>query len=317
VTTDTPEVVEQEPTAEEKAKEEQEAEAGFNAGFAKVSGLKPPTGNNPADNTAAAAEPEKSAAEKEAEAKAKTEADAKTALDAAAAEKAAYDALPKSLRDEIAALKTVPGQLNKLAGHLGGMKSQLDVLATAKAAAKAQGADAPTDKQVQAALADPKAWERLTEDFPEWAGPVKAEFTAIRKELAAKASPTVDLDGLRKEVTANVTQAVDEAEERAFLRLKHPTWKADVRTPEFKAWLASQPAETVSLAESKLADDAIKLLDGYAGHRQKAVEADAARQRKEKRLEQAVTPKGTAVPTQTSLSDEEAFNRGFKRARGR
>lgn len=315
MTTDSPEKVIEEPTAEQKALEEQEAEAGFNAGFAKVSGInKPPTGNKPADNTAAAAEPEKGDAEKEAQAKAQAEADAKAAAEAA--EKAAYDALPKALRDEIAVLKAIPGQINKLAGHLGGMKSQLDsVLTTARAAATAKGGQAPSDTQVQAAMSDPKAWERLKTDFPEWADPVEKELLALRKTVAGLAPQ--DFAGFKKEVTASVSEAVDEAEERAVVRLKHPTWKTEVKTPEFKAWFETQPEDMKALAGSRMADDAIRLLDGYAEHKQKAAKSAEAAQRKQARLEAAVTPKGTSQPVSTAISDEEAFNRGFKRARGR
>lgn len=311
MTEDQTTVVEQ--TDEQKV-EAQEAEDGFAAGFAKVAG-------EPADADAAATG--KPAADVEAQANA--EADAKAAeearvAEAKAADEAAYNALPQSLRAQLDKLNSLPGAVDKLAGHLGGLKRDLaTALATAKAAATEAGAETPTDKQVQAALSNPEAWKQLKEDFPDWAGPVEAEFTALRAEIA-KQKPAVDVDAIKKDVAGTVntlvSQGVDEAEERAFLRLKHPGWKQTVKTKEFTDWFKAQSAEIQALGDSKLADDAIKVFDSYTEHQKKVQDAAAARQRNQRRLESAVTPRGTSHPVSTGISDEEAFARGFKRARG-
>lgn len=229
----------QQPTAEETAKATQEAEAGFAAVFDGTA-----EGQSAAN---ASTTSEKSDADKQADAdaKAKTEADAKakTESDAKAASEAEWNALPKVVRERFDALDGLPGQMRTLAGHIGGLNSKLDTaLATAKAAATSKGADAPTDKQVQAALSNPEGWKKLKEDFPEWAGPVEAELTAMRGEIAKNKG--IDVEVLKKDLSGTfgktlddrVNQAEQRAEERAVLRIKHPDWKTVVNTPEFHAW---------------------------------------------------------------------------------
>lgn len=345
-----------EPTAAQLEQQQQEAEAGFAAGFKRIAG-EPPAEGEASGKTDAEREAEEKAS-REAEAKAKAEADAKAAAEAAAADKAAYDALPKTLRDQMATLSALPKTVQNLAGHIGGLSQATQRIETAlkagKAATAAAGAEAPSDKQVAQAMADPEAFKRLEEDFPEWAGPVKAEFAAIRAELAKKqgGGPAVDVDALRRDFAGAVDQATNEAEERAFIRLKHPDWRQTVKTPEFRAWsLQGGPsderyAEYKRVAEAdpakgeefvngfardypqwwadrgaaifgSTADDAIKLLDGFKEHRKSAVDAEAARQKRQARLERAVTPRGNTAPATTAINDEQAFERGFARGKGK
>ena len=346
-----------ENTAEQIEQEQRDAEAGFAAGYKKVAG-------EPAEVDKAEIEaPEKSDAEREAESiaaqaaadKAKTDADS-----AAAAEndKAAYDALPKALRDQMATLAALPGTVNKLAGHIGGLANATQRIETAlkagKTATTAAGTRAPSETQVAAALSNPAAWKKLEEDFPDWAIPVKAEFAAIRAELARQGKPPagVDVDALRRDFAGTVDQATEAAEERAFIRLKHPDWKQTVNTADFRVWTLqggpsverytqykeldkTNPAGAADVVNGfareypqwwadrgaalfgPTADDAIKLLDGFADHRKTAGDAEAGRLRREKRLTNAVTPRGSAVPPTTGISDEEAFAKGFKRARAK
>ena len=69
-----------------------------------------------------------------------------------------------------------------------------------------------------------------------------------------------------------------------------------------------------ALAVSSKPRDAIRLLDAFTAHSTAATEADAVRLRKQKRLDAATAPQGTGVTVQeTGITDEEAFNRGFKK----
>ena len=301
---------------------EEQAEAAFAAWYVKARG-EPAAKDKPDAETLAATE--KSAAELEVEAKAKAdaekaEADAKAAAEAKAVDEAAYNALPKALREKVEKLEALPGTIDKLAGHVGGFKRQLDTaLATAKAAATSKGSDTPTDKQVQVALADPEAWKRLKEDFPDWAGPVEAEFTALRTELAKQTKP--DLAGIKKEIVGAVQpmfQSVKaEARALALIDFKHPGWEETVNTTEFKSWVNTQAPEVKALVDSTKAPDAVKMLDLYAGHRTALAIAEAERLKKERRLAGAVTPKGTSQPITTGIDDQQAFERGYRRARGK
>ncbi len=298
----------------EQTAEEVEASEDLAAGFAKANKAKDPAGN--------AAEPqqqatEKSAAEMEAEKKAQADADAKAARERQAEQdRAEYEALPKVVRERLEKLDGITGAVNKLAGHVGGMKRQLDEsLATATAAAKAKGSDAPSNQQVQAALADPVAWGKLKEDFPEWAGPVEKELGAIRAELAQKATTTVDVAAIKAEAKKEALAEI----RRELVEDRHPEWEKTVVSNDFKSWMKSQPAEVRALGASDRPRDAITLLDKFNDHQktatERAAEAAAERERRERRLRRAAGPaSGTSGPSVRAggLSEEEAFARGHK-----
>lgn len=285
---------------EEVKQSQSEAEASFAAGFAKVSGEPPKETPDPLT-----AEP---AAEKKPEPIVSPEDEAK-----AAAERE-WEAVPKVVRDRLQQLESIPGQISKLAGHVGGFKSQLtEAMATAKAAAEKRGEEVPTERQAAQAMTDPEAWKDFERDWPEMAQAIGAKLAASQGAPA----PKVDLDGFRGQVSQDIQGAIDVAEERAYLRLKYPDWRDTVKTPDFAEWFKSQPQETQALGGSMAANDAITLLDAYAQAGKAKAAAEAEKQRNTKRLLGAVTPNGVASPPVAGISDEEAFNRGFKRAVGK
>lgn len=338
----------------ELTQEEKDAEAGFAAGFAKARGEEPPAEakvDEPTTGEPATAE-QKPAAEP-------------AKPDAAAVKAAAPDPwkdVPPVVRQELEALRALPIQIRNLAGHIGGLNSKLEsALATAKAAAteKAGAGAAPSEKQIQAAMANPDAWKKLKEDYPDWAEPLEQEFGRVRgeiAELAKKTAPAVDVSALKTEVTSGVNAALaagfDAAEERAFVRLKHPEWKTTVNTPEFKAWtLEGGPSveaysrmKTLEQTDQARADaivngwarqfpqwwadrgaaifderaeGAIKLLDGFKTYQEQAKTSAAKRQSNTTRLERSVPAQGTSgAPPSMGISDEQAFTRGFNRVRG-
>jgi hypothetical protein len=301
---------EQEPT-------EQEAEAQLAAGYARAKGEKQGATGDGSQAAAADADPqqtdeERKAAEAEAAKEAEAAAKAQAEADAKAAAEREWEGVPKVVRDRLAALERVPGQIDKLAGNLGGLQSKLDsALTTARATAQDKGGAAPSEGQVKAALADPKAWERLKEDFPEWAGPMEAELTALRAEIASVKSG--DPKELRESVKAEIrAELAAEAVEDA-----HPGWQERVKTQEFVSWLKDQPEDVRALTASDRPRDAIRLLDAYKTHSERAAADAEARRKKQERLAAAVTPKGSQEPPQTGIDDEAAFARGYKRARGK
>lgn len=331
--------------------EAKQAEADFVAGFAKGRGEKPQADQPDGETTDAAASTEK---------KGEQAAQTKGAAAAAAAPaKDPWEGVPAVVKERLEALNALPGQIRNLAGHLGGLNSKIDsALATAKAAAtdKAGAAAAPSDAQVKAAIANPEAWKKLKEDYPDWAEPLEAEFSGIRKEiaeLAKKPGQAVDVNALKSEVTRGVDAALaagfDAAEERAFVRLKHPDWKTTVNTEEFKAWTLeggpsleeygrmkaleqTDPVKADAMVNGwarqhpqwwadrgaaifdERADAAIQLLDGFKASREQTASAQQRRQRSESRLERSVPAKSTGgAPPSTGLSDEAHFERGANR----
>lgn len=296
----TTEVIEQ--TQEERDATEREAEARFAAGYAKAKGKAEPekgTKTEPAEDIAAA--PEKSDAERQAEAKAKQEADAKAAVEKA------WDGVPAVVREKLQSLDALTGTVSKLAGHIGGLTNATQRIETALKAGKEKastaGGDTPSDKEVKSALKDPEAWAKLKEDFPDWAGPVETELAALRGEIAAKEAPKIDQEAI-----------VSEAEERAFIRFKHPDWKATLKTKEFGDWWKAQPDDFRALGASEQAEDTIKVLDTYKAHSGQVAADAQKRQQQEKRLQRAVVPEGSGATHEAGISDQEAFERGYKRA---
>lgn len=309
-----------------KVQESKDAEAGFAEGFKKVRGTEEqPAPSEPALETQTEAAPPAAGAAPDKGAKPQQPASAAAPAAAAAPAKDEWEGVPKVVRDRLTALDALPGQMRNLAGHIGGLNSKLDTALTAAktAAEKAGGAAAaPTEKQVQAALSNPDAWKKLKEDYPDWAGPVEAELSAIRTELSKQPKPQqVDVAAVKKDVVDSVTPLISAAERRgrefAQVDIKHEGWEDTVKSPQFGGWLKTQPADVQGLAASDRGRDAVRLLDAYKANQAQIELAEQERLKKEKRLAGAVTPKGTNSPPQSGISDDAAFDRGFKRARGK
>lgn len=286
-------------TETEGQQTDEQAEASFAAGFARASGNEP-EGDATAGKPEAAPEDKPEAAHED-----------QPPVDE-------WEGVPQAVRNRLQALESIPSQISKLAGHVGGFKSQLgqleSAITAAKQAAERRGEDAPTKQQVQEAAANPEAWANFKQEFPEIAEAVHAKLAADIAASREDRAPPVDVDDLRSQVSRDINQSIDAAEERALVRLKHPGWKATVQSPEFSAWFSAQPDELRALGASDLADDAIRVLDAYEQHRTAQSDADAARLKQQQRLSAAVTPTGSPAPVRAGISDEEAFARGFKRA---
>lgn len=294
-----------------------QAEAALQAGFNKVRGEADGDGNGDAA-------PEKSdaqtQADPEAQAKAEAEAAAKAKADAEEAERAA-EAERRSQVVTRGELEKLVGQVQSIAGHVGGLKNATtrieQAIKAAKTATTEAGDSGPSNKQVQSAMRNPEAMNRLLEDFP--------EFKVLADELEALRSDgraPVDQEAVKKDVMGDVSTvlsgAVAEAEERAFLRLKHPDWKQIAKQGDFASWLGQQPDDIKQKADSKFADDAIVVFDAYRAHTKAVQQAQADQQRRQTRLQRAITPSGTGVAdVAVGIPDEEAFARGFKKVRGK
>lgn len=297
-----------------------EAEAALAAGFNKVASRKEgaakadPAGN---DSTPENTAPEKSDAEREAEEKARQEAEQQARVEAE------WSSLPPSVRKELEDLRGLRSQVNKIAGHIGGLTNATSrieqAMKDAKKATEQSGSDAPTDQQIGRALKNPEAMEKFLKDFPDFKV-LTDEIQAIRGGAAQ--GDSVDVEKLRQDVSEQVgtavNSAIDIAEERALVRLKHPTWKATAKTPEFADWLKAQPEELRKKATSDSADDAIAVFDGYEAHKKSVAEQRQSDEARQRRLRRAMTPPSNGSGTSNvGISDEEALERGFKRARGK
>ncbi len=332
-------------TEEQKTKAERDAEAAFSSGFKNVRGEeeKPDEEIKPDDD-----KPEEKAAAPAAVAK----------PEAAAPAADPWEGVSPIVREHLEKLGQLPDRLRNVEGHIGGLNSTVKQITTAaKAAATDKGAASPSEAQIAKAIDDDAEFARLTEEYPEWGNAINKQMAVMEKRIMQKV-PQVNVDAIRKDIlkdSPGSDQVLSQVEEVIPLYVKHPTWKKDIKSPEFHEWgLTGGPSvkdyneflnlgktepvkakemlndfirqfpnwwsEKGSKLESSSTDDAIALLDSYnefkAAKAATPTPAEQSRRSKEKsqqRLSAATTPKGTQQPPQPGVSDEEAFNRGFKK----
>lgn len=304
-------------TAADVAADAQAAQAAAQAGFVSVD--EPEETQAKVEKKSKEPVAEKTEAEKAAEAKAAKEAAAKAAAEAE------WDGVPVRVRKTLEAIEGKVGLLDRIEprlksveGRTGAALEGVHALKTALEAAKAAtkaGGEAPTQEQIAAAATSSAKWKQAKEDYPDWAEAMDERLAALPR---AEASP-VDVAGLKTELTGTVSeivaqaasQAKAEARELARIDRKHENWEETVATPDFKTWRDAQPPEIQALGASDKSADAIKMLDAYEAHRKAVAEATAKKQRDQKRLDSAITPKGVAQPATRNPTDEEAKLQGF------
>lgn len=286
------------PTPEQT---EQEAANALSAGYNKVRG-------EPADVEAAKVEPPESEA-KEEPPKEEPPKEEPVVVDP-------WEGVAPIVKQEFERVRATANQVGSAQRHIKVLEDQIAQLKSAGEAAKAAapGVAAPTAGQIQSAATSGEKWKAIKEDFPEWAEAMEERLAA---QAATKPHDPVDVEKLRKEwqegTQAQVAGAIDVAEERAFVRFKYPAWKQVVNTPAFQTWMQTQAPEVQALAKSNLADDAIKMLDGYTEHQKAAAIKAAAETKNKARLAAAVAPKQAASGGPTILPDEAGLYAGYNR----
>jgi hypothetical protein len=256
---------------------------------------------------------------------------AAAAAQAAAAEQSKADPI-KELAEQITNLSSkFDSQLRNIHGHIGGLTStqkQMQEVLNASKQATAEVKEAPTQTQVAEAAKSPEEWERLREDFPEWA-------TATEKLLDAR------LAGLQPQTAAIDQGAIDKiveervAKQTASVRTEvidshldgivDGDWRELVNTEQFGKWLDAQPDDVKKLGESNRITDAAKMLREFQKSRTSNQTQQIIDQRNAK-LDAATTPQSklrtnkTQKPiedmTPAELWDYEARQREKARARG-
>jgi hypothetical protein len=199
---------------------------------------------------------------------------------------------------------------SKLAGHIGGLqRSQNEIhasLAAAKAATSAVD-DAPTQAQVKDAVSNPKKWNSLKEEYPEWADATE-EFLDSRI-ATLKAPQAIDPEAIAKivqEQVAGTTSAMSGEIVKASLEAVFPGWEDE--RPQIMAWAAKQSDEVKTWVNSPNIRDAAKLLKLYYQPKP-APAAPKDVSTRQQRIEAAVNPRGTgghAGGGSSALDDMEA-----------
>ena len=203
------------------------------------------------------------------------------------------------------------GRLRNVEGHIGnltGTQKQLREMLEAGKAAAAQSNNAPTQSDIQSAVENPAEWEKLKEDWPEWAaGTEKFLELKMKNGFDAKAFETEIRKQMQGETAAIKEMIVDSALDAVL-----PDWKEEIKTPEFNAWLNGQPESVRALAGSDRVGDAAKMLKMYDSSKQASPVNQIVEQRKQKLESATATPRSIAKPNTTKawedMTPEEQWN---------
>lgn len=341
--------------SEEMTPEEREAEDGFMAGFAKASGAEPlkkdsadePTESNEDEGGEAGADENSSTGKSSGSETAKSgegadeEADAESEGDSSAAKSG------KQAGDQIDYQK----EFNRLHSRFGSLLQKVNMLEQQGSARSAKSEPkAPTSKQVQAALKNKEKFDELLSDYPMFE-PIMNEFQDLRRE-ASQAGVTKEV---RDQIVRDATNEALYLFEANALNKEHSDWKEQVRSDDFKNWSfengpslneramfdrarndSEQGALIKTWAElypewwddigqrlfSDRPSDIHSVMDRYRERSMSANSGQVAdksktQERNKRRLEQALSPGGSGESPTRGLSDDEAFERGFRRSMGR
>ena len=236
----------------------------------------------------------------------------------------------ESMRGMVADLTKLPERFRAIEHQVGGIKSLTqslkETIAKATTTTQAAGHETPTQEQIESAAKDEARWKQLTEDFPEWAEAIDARL----KRIEAIKPASVDTSALKTEVLTDVDSRIakerDESrktilnEARVLGRIDAAfpdyDWEAAISTEQFATWYGTQKPEVQSLSASPKPQDAIRLISLFRESEAKAAKAAAEKESREKRLDRAEQPQGVAhEATPSTPTEDESFERGFKRAR--
>lgn len=238
-----------------------------------------------------------------------------------------FQGLHPAVRARLEAVDGLSNRLRNAEGHIGGLSSANKRLETeldaAKAAAKTVQ-NAPTVAQVATTKVGSEKWDQLKTEFPEWA-------EAVEERLGAQQGTQPDIDALRnqirEELTPQLTGAIsatlraenDAKLESRLVNIIHRGWTNTVKTPEFSAWMLTQPQDVQALGASEVAEDAIDLLNKFKADTKPAADAPppvdpakVAEQRRKRLQEASSVARGNAnlAPTKSEadMSEQEYWN---------
>jgi len=210
--------------------------------------------------------------------------------------------------NEVGTLKVESSRnLDKAFGKIGQMQQLVDQLK----AATAPGA---------AVTVSEEDFAELAAEYPDLAKLQVKGMNALLSKMkatgtgeAAAPSPVVAAPAVDPEtVIQQAEQRIEQKLELKRFARKHPDWQAVVNGPDFKDWIAKQPADVQKgYQESWDSDVTIPILDSFKAA-QKAAKPDPtpAVSTRQQRLTSAVPPRGTGGHA-PKASEEDEFLAGF------
>lgn len=193
--------------------------------------------------------------------------------------------------------------VRKMHGDIGEINRTLKQL---KALEKA---DAPAEDELAAAI---KSAEETATEYPEIAGPLLKALKVLQSRMT---TTPAEPEKQPADSLPDPTLAVRIAREQAAidaLNEVHPDRLTVKETPEFKKWFAAWKTPEYRTKVTSSWNPAV-VAEPFTAYKQWL----GAQQRKQERLEAAVTEKGTPLSGPTTISDEEAARIGYERARGK
>jgi len=192
-------------------------------------------------------------------------------------------------------LAKIEGSHNTLAGHIGGLKrseAEMRQLLAAANAATRKVDHAPTQAQVQRAVADPAEWAELKRRHPDWALATEKGMDArIAARLAEQGSHFDQgaIDRMVAQRVAGETAAVrnEMIDTHLDAIVGSGDWRRDINSPAFDAWIRAQKPEVQALADSAKMTDAAKMLRLFEQSRAHTRQADSLTQKRQQTLDSA------------------------------
>ena len=171
---------------------------------------------------------------------------------------------PDPLKEIKAQFEQFERRIRNAEGHIGGLNHNQKLLQETLAASReAKATEKPSQQQVKEAMTNPKEWDELKADYPEWAVAteklLESSWVLPRQTLILRHcnEKSHSMSGLKpkrpfaREIISSSLNAV------------FPEWEDEVRKPEFGKWLESQTEDIRNLAGSNRVGDAARLLKLY------------------------------------------------------
>jgi len=206
-----------------------------------------------------------------------------------------------NMQASVAEMEETKGRLKQTESRIGAITNEL--YAAKKAAAEM--AAAPSKAQMEEAARSDEDWEQLKSEFPEWASAtdkrmdakMNAKIAKLREEFAGNTPNSAAIQEKIVQLEAVMKDATPVEIQKGIVSFFHPDWLQTIATPEYNAWLMSQPAEIQAKIKSDKAVDAVSVLDAYKGSKdEKRTAAEIAADRR-KRMRTAVNlPGGKPIP---------------------
>lgn len=216
----------------------------------------------------------------------------------------------EDLRTRAGGVDTMAERLRQAESRIGSITNQLHNEKKAAESVSISQTAAPTKEQIAAAAQSDEEWDALKEEFPTWGSAVDKKFAS------EKAATLKEIDSLKADINTlkqsgapsgeieGRVQAVKIEIAKEMVSLQHPGWEQTVKTPEFSAWINSQPAEIKQKCESWNIADAVFVLNAFGEGKKSKTAAEIAADRKERLTKSTTQSSPGRVRQSSKLPDD-------------